>query len=122
MDNSGLSIGELKMNVHKKVQESAKSNYNNSSPWPQNDAWHSYTYQTIQNYVQHTLDSLKLSDKKIILNAGCGLTSYKTPATILYMDIVEKYVMHFKNHLPFYICVSSSLTPAKCTKGNCMTI
>lgn len=87
------------MDEHKKVQDIAKDNYNNSSPWPQNDAWHSYTHQTIHNYVQHTLDSLNLSCEKIILNAGCGLTTYITSATIIYMDIVEKYVERFENHL-----------------------
>lgn len=34
-----------------------------------------------------------------MLNAGCGKTTYKTCATTIHMDIIEKYVNLFENYL-----------------------
>jgi len=96
-DNCGLSIGRIVMNDHEMVFNNAKSNYKNSTPWPKEDIWHAYTHNIINNYVQNILNSLDLSSDQIILNAGCGFTTYDTVGTVLYMDIVDEYVSKFEN-------------------------
>lgn len=87
------------MNDHELVHNTAKSNYSKSTPWPEADIWHSWTYSIINNYVQDTLTSLDLSNGQIILNAGCGRTTYDSAGTMIYMDIVEEYVSGFDNGL-----------------------
>lgn len=82
-----------------KVENMAEENYKHSEPWPDNDAWHSYTNRILYKYVQEQLNSLKLSNANVILNAGCGKTTYNTDATIIYMDIIEEYVSSFEHHL-----------------------
>ena len=76
------------MNVKKviDIEEAAKENYTQSEPWPNNDIWHTCTYNILNKYVQKYLDELHLSSSQVILNAGCGKTTYKTPCTIKYFS------------------------------------
>ena len=87
------------MNDLELVHNTAKSNYRKTSPWPEADVWHSWTQRIIRNYVQDTLTLLDLFDGQIILNAGCGRTTYESAGTMIYMDIVEEYVSGFDNGL-----------------------
>lgn len=83
----------------KDVENAAKENYRKSEPWPDEDIWHSYTYKILHKYVQDYLDKLQLKDTQTMLNAGCGKTTYRTCATVIYMDIIEEYINIFKNYL-----------------------
>ena len=42
------------MNVKKviDIEEAAKENYTQSEPWPNNDMWHTCTYNILNKYVQ----------------------------------------------------------------------
>ena len=70
------------------VEEIALANYKQSEPWPDNDVWHHYTNDSIHKYVQNYLDKLLLTTDNILLNAGCGKTTYVTGANVIYMDIM----------------------------------
>ena len=83
----------------KDVENMAKENYKKSEPWPDNDIWHSYTYKILQEHIQDYIDELQLKNTQIVLNAGCGKTTYKTYATIIHMDIIEEYINSFENYL-----------------------
>ena len=83
----------------KDVENIAIENYKQSEPWPDNDIWHSYTQKILHKYVQYNLDELQLSNTQVVLNAGCGKTTYTTDATIIYMDIIKEYVDLFENYL-----------------------
>lgn len=39
------------------------------------------------------------NEQTVILNAGCGKTTYITPANIIYMDIIKDYVEKLPNHI-----------------------
>lgn len=81
------------------VGNKAFDNYKAAEPWPDNDVWHSYTHNILHNYVQKYLDKLQLNDMQIILNAGCGRTTYNINCTVIYMDIIEEYIEMFENFL-----------------------
>lgn len=81
------------------VKNTAKKNYKNSEPWPENDTWHSYTYKILYKFVQENLDKLQLNNSQVVLNAGCGKTTYVSDATIIYMDIIKEYIDLFKNFI-----------------------
>lgn len=83
----------------KDVENIAKENYGKSEPWPDDDVWHSYTYKILHKYIQNYLDRLQLENTQVVLNAGCGKTTYKTCATIIYMDVIEEYINMFENYL-----------------------
>ena len=83
----------------KDVENTAKENYKESEPWPDDDIWHSYTYKILQAHIQDYIDELQLKNTQVVLNAGCGKTTYKTRATIIHMDIIEAYVNLFENYL-----------------------
>lgn len=83
----------------KDVENTAKENYKKSEPWPDDDVWHSYTYKILHKYIQDYIDELQFKNTQVILNAGCGKTTYKTCATIIHMDIIEEYVNLFQNYL-----------------------
>lgn len=83
----------------KDVENTAKENYMESEPWPDDDVWHSYTYKILHKYIQDYIDELQFKNTQVVLNAGCGKTTYKTCATIIYMDIIEEYINLFKNYL-----------------------
>ncbi len=81
------------------VENAAKENYRKSEPWPETDIWHSYTYKILHKHIQDYIDNLQLERSQILLNAGCGKTTYKSCATIIQMDIIEDYVNTFENYL-----------------------
>ena len=83
----------------KDVENTAKENYKKSEPWPDDDVWHSYTYKILHKQIQDYIDELQFKNTQVILNAGCGKTTYKTCATIIHMDIIEEYVNLFENYL-----------------------
>ncbi len=83
----------------KNVENTAKENYKESEPWPDDDIWHSYTYKILQEHIQDYVNELQLKSTQVVLNAGCGKTTYKTCATIIHMDIIEEYVNLFENYL-----------------------
>ena len=80
------------------ITKKAMSNYSNSSPWPKDDVWHSYTYSYIKNLTEQWLSICSKTGMKI-LNAGSGGTEYRTNGTIIHLDIVEQYVSHFDEYL-----------------------
>ncbi len=81
------------------VQTKAEQNYKESEPWPNDDSWHTYTYNILHKYVQDRLSGLRLNNSQVILNAGCGKTTYNTKAKMVYMDIIKDYVDLFENYL-----------------------
>lgn len=81
------------------VKSTAIENYMNSEPWPDNDIWHAYTHKTLYKKVQDYLHKLQLNKSQVVLNAGCGKTTYSIDATIIHMDIVKEYVDSFKNYI-----------------------
>lgn len=83
----------------KKVENTAKENYKESEPWPDDDIWHSYTYKILQKHIQDYINEFQLKNTQVVLNAGCGKTTYKTCATIIHMDIIEEYINLFENYL-----------------------
>ena len=89
----------MEMKSSNDVEEIALANYKQSEPWPDNDVWHHYTSDSIHKYVQNYLDKLLLTTDNILLNAGCGKTSYVTSANVIYMDIIKEYIDAFENYL-----------------------
>jgi SAM-dependent methyltransferase len=89
----------MDLNNIKDVENTAKENYKKSEPWPDDDVWHSYTYKILHKQIQDYIDELQFKNTQVILNAGCGKTTYKTCATIIHMDIIEEYVNLFENYL-----------------------
>lgn len=89
----------METNDNKNVEYTAIKNYKTSEPWPKDDIWHSYTYNILHMHVQCYLNELRLNDTQIILNAGCGKTSYDANASIIYMDIIKEYIDSFDNYL-----------------------
>ena len=83
----------------KDIENTAKENYKKSEPWPDDDIWHSYTYKILHKHIQDYIDELQFENTQVVLNAGCGKTTYKTCATTIHMDIIEKYVNLFENYL-----------------------
>lgn len=83
----------------KDVENTAKENYKKSEPWPSDDVWHSYTFKILHKHIQKYIDELQLKNTQVVLNAGCGKTTYKTSATIIHMDIIEEYISLFENYL-----------------------
>jgi SAM-dependent methyltransferase len=81
------------------VKNMAKYNYKKSEPWPDDDVWHSYTYKILHKHIQDYIDELQFKNTQIVLNAGCGKTTYKTCANIIYMDIIEEYINLFEDYI-----------------------
>ena len=86
------------MEQKSKVTETAKQNYEESSPWPEHDPWHTQTHAAIQKQVEKWLSECA-SQGMNILNAGSGGAKYNTQGELIHMDIVERYVSQFKRHL-----------------------
>lgn len=80
------------------TQKRALDNYSSSEPWPDNDSWHFYTNSILTRKVQELLDHY-CNKHKVILNAGCGKTTYNTSSEIIYMDIVKDYIQNFSNYI-----------------------
>jgi len=81
-----------------RVAEVAKKNYEKAAPWPEHDPWHAQTFAAIQTAVEEWLAE-HTSDGMRILNAGSSGTEYKMQGELIHLDIVEKYICQFKNHL-----------------------
>lgn len=73
-------------------------NYSTSTPWPNKDIWHKYTYDIIAFTVEKWLHKYTNS-KMMLLNAGSGGTEYKTEASVIHLDIIERYISKFDNYL-----------------------
>lgn len=76
----------------------ALDNYSSTEPWPDHDEWHFQTNRILSSKVQQLLDQY-CSEQKVILNAGCGKTTYHTSSKVIYMDIVKEYVQDFPDHI-----------------------
>lgn len=86
------------MSIQDDISRIAVENYSSSTPWPDEDAWHGYTYISEKKIVEHWLAGTA-SPSMVILNAGSGNTKYQTNGKIIYLDIIESYVKNFENYL-----------------------
>lgn len=86
------------MEQQDRITEAARKNYEESTPWPKYDPWHTQTFAAIQTIVEEWL-SENSSTGMQILNAGSGGTEYETQSELVHLDIVERYISQFKNHL-----------------------
>ena len=86
------------MSQYKTVARAAFENYSASTPWPKNDPWHMYTLLAEKNVVEDWLVSYANTGMRI-LNAGSGGTEYQTKGTLIHLDIVEKYIEKFEEHI-----------------------
>lgn len=86
------------MKKQDEMSEITYMNYSNSTPWPDKDIWHDYTYKAIVSIVEQWLQKYTNSEM-VLLNAGSGGTEYKTNARVIHLDIVEKYISQFDNYL-----------------------
>ena len=73
------------------TQKRALDNYSSSEPWPDNDNWHFWTNKILNRKVQKLLDQY-CNKWNVVLNAGCGKTTYNTSAKMIYMDIIKEVV------------------------------
>lgn len=81
-----------------KVTSKAKENYAQSTPWPESDEWHKYTYLHEKAIVEKWLSRLASNDT-ILLNAGSGGTIYRTKGQIIHLDIIEDYIKSFDRYI-----------------------
>ena len=86
------------MEQQDRITEAAKKNYEASTPWPENDPWHTQTFTAIKKVVEEWLSEYSSTDIQI-LNAGSGGTEYETQGEFFHLDIVERHISQFKNHL-----------------------
>lgn len=86
------------MEQQNKITEMAKKNYEESHPWPEQNAWHARTFATIRKVVEEWLEEYSSAGMQI-LNAGSGGTEYRTQAKLIHLDIVEKFIRHFEDYL-----------------------
>ena len=105
MNNQGLN----------QTQKRALDNYSSSEPWPDNDNWHLCTNKILNKKVKKLLEQY-CNKKMIILNAGCGKTSYDTSSEMIYMDIIEDYIKNF----PYYIVGSIENIPLENNSIDCI--
>ena len=80
------------------ITKAAISNYSDSTPWPEQDVWHSYTFSAVKRIVEQWLADYARKDMKI-LNAGSGGTEYDSCGKMIHLDIIEKYICHFEEYL-----------------------
>lgn len=86
------------MGIQDDIYRIASENYASSTPWPEADAWHKYTFLSEKNIIEHWL--LKLdSENVIILNAGSGGTEYNTKGSFIHLDIIESYINKFDKYI-----------------------
>ena len=76
------------MSTQDDISRIAVENYSSSTPWPDEDAWHKYTYLSEKRIIEHWLANVA-SPNMIILNAGSGGTEYQTEAAFIHLDIIE---------------------------------
>ena len=86
------------MKKQDEMSEITYMNYSNSTPWPDKDIWHDYTYKAIVSIVEQWLQKYTNSEM-VLLNSGSGGTEYKTNARVIHLDIVEKYISQFDDYL-----------------------
>lgn len=86
------------MDTQDKINQQALENYSNKNAWPEADAWHAQTYQTIYNFVVKQLKNYD-RDNVLILNAGSGGTVYPHKGKMIHLDIIESYIKNFKYHI-----------------------
>lgn len=86
------------MSKQNDIYKIAAQNYGSSTPWPENDIWHKFTYLSEKNIVEKYLEKLS-SVNTLILNAGSGGTEYNTEGTVIHLDIIESYIKHFENYI-----------------------
>jgi len=84
-----------------KYEESLRNFYSTiENVWPDNDKWHIYTHNTIDQYVRENV--MKIHTKKHnpkILNAGSGGNTYDIPYEMYHMDITENKICRFKHNV-----------------------
>lgn len=83
---------------HRDITQAALTNYSDSSPWPEHDEWHAVTYRAEKKIIEKWL-AKHTKDTSIILNAGSGGTVYNANGQMIHLDIVEKYIQQFNNHI-----------------------
>lgn len=86
------------MSTQDDISRIAVENYSSSTPWPDEDAWHKYTYLSEKRIIEHWLANVA-SPNMIILNAGSGGTEYQTEAAFIHLDIIESYIKNFEKHI-----------------------
>lgn len=80
------------------IAKIANSNYSNSTPWPEEDIWHSFTFSSIKCIVEKWLANLA-TENSLLLNAGSGGTEYQAEGKLIHLDIVEKYICQFDMYI-----------------------
>lgn len=83
---------------HDDISRIAVENYSSSTPWPDEDEWHKYTYFSEKRIIVDWLANV-VSPKMIILNAGSGGTEYQTEGKFIHLDIIESYIKNFENYI-----------------------
>ena len=86
------------MSSHDDIAKRALKNYSESTPWPDNDAWHQRTFESEKKIVEKWLSIITSDDMKI-LNAGSGGTEYETKGKVIHLDIVEMYIQHLSDYI-----------------------
>ena len=80
------------------ITKFAISNYSSSTPWPEEDTWHTCTFSAIKKLVEQWLKKHS-NPNSVFLNAGSGGTIYKTSGKIIHLDIIEKYICKFDDYI-----------------------
>ena len=86
------------MEKHEQITQAAISNYSSSTPWPEHDIWHDFTFKAEKQIVEQWLSQYS-SQSAVVLNAGSGGTEYRTNGKIVHLDIIEKYIQRFEHYL-----------------------
>ena len=86
------------MKDKQEVQKTAKLNYSKSTPWSDQDVWHSYTFKSIKQIVETWL-KIYSSKNALILNAGSGGTNYQVNRKFIHLDIIEKYICNYDRYI-----------------------
>lgn len=86
------------MEKHEEIARTAISNYSSSTPWPEQDTWHNYTFMAEKQIVEKWLTE-RSNENTVILNAGSGGTEYRFTGKMIHLDIIEKYIRHFDHYL-----------------------
>lgn len=86
------------MGIQDDILRIAAENYASAPPWPDNDAWHSYTFISEKKTVESWLSKVA-TDNMMILNAGSGGTNYEIKGTIVHLDIIEAYIKTHQHYI-----------------------
>ena len=88
----------MTMSTQVEITQAAKKNYSQSSPWPENDTWHQYTFTKEKETIEHWLSTFT-TENLHILNAGSGGTCYKTKGKLIHLDIIEDYIRQYDGYI-----------------------